>query len=84
MFASAGLSGPWGLAFSAAGDLYAANAGDDAIERFTPGGVGSTFGSTGPNSPTYLAFGPVPTPEPAPLAALALGAVAALRRRGRA
>ena len=55
-FASTGLSGPFGLAFDAAGNLYAANANNSTIEKFTPGGVGSVFASTGLNFSLGLAF----------------------------
>ena len=55
-----------GLAFDAAGDLYAALQTTNAIEKFTPAGVGSFFANTG-LSPEYLAFSSVP--EPATLAA---------------
>jgi len=45
-----------GLAFDSAGNLYAANYGDSTIEKFTPGGVGSIFSSTGLSLPHGLAF----------------------------
>ena len=51
-----GLSSPYGLAFDAAGNLFVANAGNNTIQMFTPGGVGSVFASTGLNSPRGLAF----------------------------
>jgi hypothetical protein len=37
------------------GDLYVTNSGNNTIEKFTPGGVGSVF-ATGLGSPTGLAF----------------------------
>jgi len=55
-FASTGLNHPYFLAFDASGNLYAANSGNNTIERFTPGGVGSVFASTGLSFPTGLAF----------------------------
>ena len=55
-FASSGLDHPYFLAFDAAGNLYAANSGNNTIERFTPGGVGSLFASTGLSFPEGLAF----------------------------
>ena len=45
-----------GLAFDAAGNLYACTLNNNTIERFTPGGVGSVFASTGLNEPYGLAF----------------------------
>jgi len=56
VFANTGLNGPSGLAFDSAGNLYAANAGDMTIEKFTPGGVGSLFANTGLEAPHGLAF----------------------------
>jgi hypothetical protein len=50
------VSHPYGLAFDASGNLYVANDGTNTIERFTPGGVGSLFASTGSSSPGGLAF----------------------------
>jgi hypothetical protein len=48
--------GGFNLAFDSAGNLYAANQGDNTIERFTPGGIGSVFASSGLNNPHGLAF----------------------------
>jgi len=58
VFASTGLSAPFGLAFDNAGNLYASNASynNNTIEKFTPGGVASVFASTGLNGPFGLAF----------------------------
>ena len=56
VFASSGLSNPYGIAFDSAGNLYASNYSNATIEKFTPGGVGSVFASTGLNGPTGLAF----------------------------
>ena len=55
VFASSGLNGPSGLAFDSAGNLYAANYGDNTVEKFTSG-VGSVFASSGLNSVYGLAF----------------------------
>src|SRR6185295_5527437 len=51
-----GLSSPRGLAFDHAGNLYAANFGNNTIEKFTPGGIGSVFASSGLSGPVGLAF----------------------------
>lgn len=56
MFASSGLYNPEGLAFDSAGNLYAANSITDTVEKFTPGGTGSTFAGSGLNFPVGLAF----------------------------
>jgi hypothetical protein len=53
-FAS-GLSGPAGLAFNSAGDLFEADELSGNIYEFTPGGVQSAFASGLPN-PNGLAF----------------------------
>src|SRR5208282_395292 len=53
-FAS-GLSGPAGLAFNSAGDLFEADELSGNIYEFTPGGVQSAFASRLPN-PNGLAF----------------------------
>jgi len=42
------------LAFDGVGNLYVANVGGGNIEKFTPGGVGSVFASSG--GPFGLAF----------------------------
>ena len=47
---------PRGLAFDAAGNLYAANYGDNTIQKFTTGGARSVFASTGLSGPIGLAF----------------------------
>jgi sugar lactone lactonase YvrE len=44
-FASSGLNVPYGLAFDAAGNLYAANNGNGTIEKFTRGGGHGVFAS---------------------------------------
>src|SRR5205085_383308 len=55
VFAIVGLSNPIGLAFDNSGNLYAANGGNNTIEKFAPNGTGSLFANTG-NDPTGLAF----------------------------
>ncbi len=45
-----------GQAQAVPGDLYVSNAGNNTIERFTPGGAASVFASSGLNGPTGLAF----------------------------
>ena len=47
---------PEGMAFDSAGNLYVAYAGTNTIQKFTPGGVGSLFGTTIVTGPTGLAF----------------------------
>ena len=47
---------PTGLAFDAAGSLYAADLPTNSIYKFTPGGVRWTFASTGMNQPSGIAF----------------------------
>jgi uncharacterized repeat protein (TIGR03803 family) len=54
-FAGNGISGPTGLAFDGAGNLYVADDGDRMISKVTPSGAVSTFVSTGPNYPFGLA-----------------------------
>ena len=49
------LNSPRGLAFDSTGNLFVANYGSNAIERFTPGGVASFFAGN-VNSPFDLAF----------------------------
>ena len=38
---------PHGIAFDSAGNLYTANTGSNTVTKITPGGVSSTFGTTG-------------------------------------
>ena len=57
IFANNNLSGPQGIAFDTSSNLYVANGENNTIEKFTPGGVGSTFADTGVGSdPTGVAF----------------------------
>jgi DNA-binding beta-propeller fold protein YncE len=58
VFASTGLKRPAGLAFDNGGNLYVSehSTGNNAIERFTPAGVGSLFASSGLDFPNGLAF----------------------------
>ncbi|MDI1319983.1 MAG: PEP-CTERM sorting domain-containing protein [bacterium] len=56
-FATApGGSQPEGMAFDSAGNLYVALAATNTIWKYTPGGVGSLFGTTLITHPTGLAF----------------------------
>jgi hypothetical protein len=79
------------LAFDSAGNLYAANFGNNTIEKFTSGGVGTVFASTGLNGPGFPAFTddngvPLllpPAPEPTTLALAAIGSLALLGRNTR-
>jgi sugar lactone lactonase YvrE len=48
--------GPTGIAFDSAGNLYAAIWSSSTIMKFTPGGPGTVFASTGLNHPEGLAF----------------------------
>jgi hypothetical protein len=75
------LNDPQGLAFDSVGDLFVATSVGNIYE-FTPGGAETTF-ATGLTIPTFLAFGPVPVPEPSALGLLAVGAIALLVRRRR-
>ena len=54
-FASTGLDNPWPGVRRSGQPLRGQHAGN-TIEKFTPGGVGSVFASTGLNSPDGLAF----------------------------
>lgn len=57
VFASTGLTGPEGLALDGAGNLFVANWGNNTIEKFTPGGIGSLFAADSALSgPEGLAF----------------------------
>ena len=56
VFASSGLSGPGGLAFDSAGNLYVASEFSNTIVKYTPGGVGSVFANSGLDLPVGLAF----------------------------
>jgi sugar lactone lactonase YvrE len=51
-----GFSSPTFLAFDGAGNLYVGEYGNADIRRFTPGGVGSLFASSGINYPYQMAF----------------------------
>ncbi|MFM8762623.1 MAG: NHL repeat-containing protein, partial [Solirubrobacterales bacterium] len=48
---------PQGITIDEAGNIYTANAGSNSVSKITPGGVASTFASTGAGSSPYdLAF----------------------------
>ena len=49
------MSGPAGLAFDSAGNLFVGNVTSGVIDEFTPGGAGSVF-ATGITDPQGLAF----------------------------
>jgi DNA-binding beta-propeller fold protein YncE len=72
---------PMGLAFDAAGNLFATDYGSDTIYKFTPDGTRSTFTSgVNGHGVFFLAF---QVPEPSVLAMLGMGvlALAGFRRR---
>jgi hypothetical protein len=80
-FASA-LSGPSGLDFDSAGNLFVAAYGSGSIYQFTPEGVRSTFVSgLGLSGPRGLAFQPVPEPSIPGLLAISAAAFLVRRRR---
>lgn len=58
VFASAGLSEPYGITVSSAGDFYVANFGNNSISKISPTGAVSNFSLTGDrlNKPVCLAF----------------------------
>jgi sugar lactone lactonase YvrE len=51
-----GFSSPTFMAFDAGGNLYVGEYGKADIKRFTPGGVGTVFASSGLNYPYQMAF----------------------------
>ncbi len=55
VFANIGAVSNYGLAFDSARNLYQTSVQNSSITRFTPGGVGSSFGG-GTNQPIGLAF----------------------------
>ena len=74
--------------------LYVGNTGNDTIEKFTSGGVGSVFASSGLIGPEFLAFTDdagqplrLPVPEPSTWVMLTIGAIGLLgikrRKSGR-
>jgi hypothetical protein len=82
-----GFSFTAGLAFDSQGNLYVANANAIAgtVSVVGPGGGAATTFATGFNVPEFLAFAPVPVPEPSALMLTGIGAVLGLacsRRRG--
>jgi DNA-binding beta-propeller fold protein YncE len=78
LFAQNGLNGPVGLAFDSAANLYAANANNNTVVRFSPDGVGSVFASTGLNDPIGIA---IQVPEPTVCALLGVSTVVLLGSR---
>jgi hypothetical protein len=52
------LNQPFGLAFDSAGNLYAANYGNNTIQKFTMAGFGSRFANTGLSFPNWIAMRP--------------------------
>ena len=85
VFASSNLNSPFGLAFDASGNLYAANSGNNTISKFAPSGTFLTSWST-PAIPRLLAFQPAIVPEPSTysLGAIASGVMAFVARRRKA
>ena len=69
-----------GLAFDSAGHLYAANPANNAIEKVTPGGVGSVFADAADvlSRPSFVAIRNDNVPEPSALVLLGLGLPALL------
>ena len=57
LFTNSGLHSPEGLAIDSAGNVYAANSANTAIEKFSSaGGTGSVFASFGASDKAGLAF----------------------------
>ena len=77
IFAS-GLDSPEGLAFDNAGNLYEADNSSYNIYEFTPSGVQTSVDNS--PDPEFLAFQPVPVPEPTVSGLLAAASVALLTR----
>ena len=75
------LSAPTGLTFDALGDLFVTDDGNNTISEITPGGVTSTFATTGLalNGPVGIVFtgGQAAAPEPSSLVLSGLGVVMA-------
>jgi sugar lactone lactonase YvrE len=80
------LNGPVGLTFDSLGNLYVANWLGYMVSKFDSSGNFLTSWSTYPAAPFYLAFRPIPVPEPSTyiLAAIAAGVMAYLARRRKA
>jgi hypothetical protein len=63
------------VAFDSSGNLYAANWGNNTIEKFDSAGNGTVFANSGLSGPTFIAVQltaatptptPIPTPTPTP------------------
>ena len=72
---------PLGLAFDSSGNLYAVMNGNQTIEKFTPGGVGSVFATSRLSDGRFIAIGAAAVPEPATFALLTIGVGLLLARR---
>jgi DNA-binding beta-propeller fold protein YncE len=56
VFASTGLSGPFGLAFDSSGNLYVGNFNNNTVEKFNSGGQGTVFANSLMDGPAGMAF----------------------------
>ena len=56
VFATNGLSDPWGLAFDSVGRLYVANHGNGTIRRFAPNGTDLGVFASGLSGPEFIAI----------------------------
>ncbi len=71
------LSGPQGLGFDSAGNLYAANFFSNSISKYDPSGAFVTLWSVGTARPSFVAFQPAAVPEPGSVGLAATGLAAA-------
>ena len=79
-FTTTGLDDPTAMAFDSAGNLYAANFGNNTIEKFSPSGV--DLGVFASDEASLMGIA-VRVPEPATMGLLALSGLAALVHRRR-